>query len=179
MTTTPMSATPRTTSGPGSRLRVGVGARVPAGARSFSGPVEVEGQAWLDREWSSQPLSENQTGWDWFSLSFDGGARLMGFRLRQTDGVPFTAATWIAPDGTPTPYPDGAFMAEPLAKTRVADRDVPTEWRIRLPERGIDITARALNPRAWMDTAFPYWEGPVRFDGTHEGRGYLEMTGYE
>jgi predicted secreted hydrolase len=29
-----------------------------------------------------------------------------------------------------------------------------------------------------MSTAFPYWEGPIRFDGTHAGVGYLEMTGY-
>ncbi|MEQ4603253.1 MAG: lipocalin family protein, partial [Pseudomonas amygdali] len=24
----------------------------------------------------------------------------------------------------------------------------------------------------------PYWEGPVRFSGSQEGVGYLEMTGY-
>jgi len=23
-----------------------------------------------------------------------------------------------------------------------------------------------------------YWEGPLRFSGSHTGRGYLEMTGY-
>jgi len=25
----------------------------------------------------------------------------------------------------------------------------------------------------------PYWEGPVHVSGSHAGRGYLEMTGYE
>jgi predicted secreted hydrolase len=30
-----------------------------------------------------------------------------------------------------------------------------------------------------MDTAFPYWEGPVTITGSHRGRGYLEMTGHE
>ncbi|WP_299442525.1 lipocalin family protein, partial [uncultured Rhodospira sp.] len=25
----------------------------------------------------------------------------------------------------------------------------------------------------------PYWEGPVRITGSHGGRGYLEMTGYD
>ncbi|MEM6391039.1 MAG: lipocalin-like domain-containing protein, partial [Pseudomonadota bacterium] len=63
------------------------------------GPVEITGTAWLDREWSSQPLSENQSGWDWFSLSFDSGEKMMGFQLRQRDGSAYTAATWIAPDG--------------------------------------------------------------------------------
>ena len=52
-------------------------------------------------------------------------------------------------------------------------------WRVRLPERGVDVTVEALNPRAWMATSFPYWEGPIRVTGTHEGHGYLEMTGYE
>jgi predicted secreted hydrolase len=28
--------------------------------------IAVSGQAWLDREWSSQPLAADQTGWDWF-----------------------------------------------------------------------------------------------------------------
>jgi len=46
------------------------------------GPVTVTGTAWLDREWSSQPLSETQDGWDWFSLQFEDGARMMGFGLR-------------------------------------------------------------------------------------------------
>jgi predicted secreted hydrolase len=29
-----------------------------------------------------------------------------------------------------------------------------------------------------MATSFPYWEGPIRFKGSHSGVGYLEMTGY-
>jgi predicted secreted hydrolase len=143
------------------------------------GEIPVTGNAWLDREWSSQPLGPTQTGWDWFSLSFDTGEKLMGFRLRDTAAPDFTAATWIAPDGTPTPYPDGAFLAEPLAETTVAGREVPTRWRVTLPDRGLDATVEALNPQAWMDTAFPYWEGPISISGSHTGRGYLEMTGYE
>ncbi|KQI70165.1 iron ABC transporter permease [Loktanella sp. 3ANDIMAR09] len=143
------------------------------------GDVPVTGTAWLDREWSSQPLGDNQTGWDWFSLSFDDGAKMMGFRLRQTDDQNFTSATWIDADGTATPYSDGAFNAAPLATTTVAGRDVPTQWQVTLPDRGIDVTVAAINPQAWMDTSVPYWEGPVTVTGSHDGQGYLEMTGYE
>lgn len=141
------------------------------------GEVAVEGRAWLDREWSSQPLAADQEGWDWFSLHFDDGAKMMGFRLR--GARPFTYATWIAPDGTAEPVPPGQLQLEPLESERVAGRDIPVHWRLRLPGRGLDITARALNPQSWMDTAFPYWEGPVRVSGSHAGRGYLEMTGYD
>src|SRR5467141_4152054 len=49
-------------------------------------PVEVTGQAWMDREWSSQPLASDQTGWDWFSLHLNESEKLMLFRLRQKDG---------------------------------------------------------------------------------------------
>jgi len=48
-----------------------------------------------------------------------------------------------------------------------------------LPDQDVDLTIRALNPNAWMDLSIAYWEGPVRASGSHEGRGYLEMTGYE
>ena len=140
------------------------------------GPVAVTGQAWLDREWSSQPLAADQTGWDWFSLSFDGGEKLMGFVLRGNEA--FTSGTWIGADGVAVPLEPGALQAEPLERFTVAGREVPVGWRLRLSERGLDVTLQALNPGAWMATSVPYWEGPVRVTGSHTGRGYLEMTGY-
>lgn len=143
------------------------------------GPMPVTGTAWLDREWSSQPLSQTQDGWDWFSLQFTDGARLMGFGLRDRAGSVYTSATWITSDGDTTAYPDGALRLTPLERTEVAGRDVPTEWRVELPDRGLDITTVPLNPQSWMDVSVTYWEGPIRFSGSHEGRGYLEMTGYE
>lgn len=143
------------------------------------GSVAVSGQAWLDREWSSQPLSEDQSGWDWFSLHLDGGEKLMGFRLRGESSGTYTAATWIAPDGSAWSYPDGAFSAEPLDDAVVEGRRVPSRWRVRLPDRSLDVEVEAINPQAWMATRFPYWEGPVSVEGSHAGRGYLEMTGYD
>lgn len=143
------------------------------------GSVEVTGQAWLDREWSSQPLSDDQNGWDWFSLHLDDGTKLMGFGLRSTRGDHFTSATWIDPAGETEPYGNGALELTPLETSRVAERDIPTRWRLRLKDRGLDLEIAAVNPQAWMGTNIAYWEGPVRVTGSHQGRGYLEMTGYE
>ena len=142
------------------------------------GAVAVTGSAWLDREWSSQPLSETQSGWDWFSLNFDDGAKLMAFGLRDTEGGHYNSATWIAPDGTPTPYGDGSVTLTPLGEADVAGRDIPVRWRVELPDEGLNVTTEPLNAQAWMGTLFPYWEGPVTVSGSHSGRGYLEMTGY-
>ncbi len=142
-----------------------------------AGDVAVTGRAWLDREWSSQPLADDQQGWDWFSLSFDSGDKLMGFVLRGASD--FTAGTWITEQGATTALADGAFQATPLAWHEVAGREVPVEWQVRLPEQGLDATVTAINPDAWITTSVPYWEGPVTISGSHTGTGYLEMTGYE
>lgn len=143
------------------------------------GEVLVTGTAWLDREWSSQPLAANQTGWDWFSLSFDDGSKLMTFRLRQNDGEFYASATWIDADGKSKTLEDGAVTATPLALTTVAEREVPTRWALQIPGQAVNIVVDALNPKAWLTTAVPYWEGPVTISGSHTGAGYLEMTGYE
>ncbi|WP_339642199.1 lipocalin-like domain-containing protein [Jannaschia helgolandensis] len=141
------------------------------------GPVSVTGKGWLDREWSSQPLEADQEGWDWFSLYLNNGARLMAFSLRGGEG--FHYASYIAADGTMSPYYGDALIAEPLETATVAGRNVPVRWRLALPDRGIDLTVDAVNPDSWQATLFPYWEGPVTATGTHTATGYLEMTGYE
>jgi len=142
------------------------------------GDINVEGNAWLDREWSSQPLSENQLGWDWFSLSLDNGAKLMGFQLRQTDGLNFSSSSWIEPDGSITSYGYNKFVAEPVKESNVYDKKIPTEWRLKLKDQNLDVIVKALNPNSWMNLSIPYWEGPVAVSGSHSGLGYLEMTGY-
>jgi predicted secreted hydrolase len=136
----------------------------------------VTGRAWLDREWSSQPLAADQDGWDWFSLRLPSGAALMLFRLRHTDGGHFLSGSWIAPDGTTEVVLAADIALTPLAHAEVAGRMVPTRWRIEVRSRGVDQVLTPLNQDAWMDTSFAYWEGPVQGDAG--AIGYLEMTGY-
>lgn len=143
-----------------------------------SGPVPVTGQAWLDREWSSQPLAPSQAGWDWFALHLESGEKVMIYRLRDSDGPDFTPGTWIDADGTPHPAPDGEITLTPLATAHVAGHTLPVRWKVRWPARGLDVTATALNTQSWTGTTVSYWEGPIRFSGSHSGVGYLEMTGY-
>src|SRR5471030_1269279 len=138
----------------------------------------VSGPAWLDREWSSQPLSASQTGWDWFSVHLDNGEQVMLFRLRQKNGAPYITGTWIAADGSTQLLNDKDIRLGPLDTTQVAGHSMPTRWSVKIPGKGLDITVAALNPRAWMDLQIPYWEGPVTLSGSHGGTGYLEMTGY-
>jgi predicted secreted hydrolase len=140
-------------------------------------PVDVTGMAWLDREWSSQPLASDQSGWDWLSLHFNSGDKLMLYRMRQTDGQHYGSGKWIAPGKTEL-LASADISMTPLAFTGIEKRKIPTTWRIAIPRMALSIECTPLNARSWMGTSFPYWEGPIRFAGSHTGVGYLEMTGY-
>jgi len=141
-------------------------------------PADVTGQAWLDREWSSQPLASDQSGWDWLSLHLATGDRLMLYRMRQTDGHHYGSGKWFARDGSTTLLATSDITMTPLAFTEIEGRKIPTRWRIAIPRLAFAIDCAPLNPRSWMGTSFPYWEGPISFTGSHTGLGYLEMTGY-
>jgi predicted secreted hydrolase len=140
--------------------------------------TQVSGRAWMDREWSSQPLGSDQKGWDWFALHFDGGAKLMLYRMRSVRATPYLFGNWIDASGASSPLAREDIAIEPLETTPIADRDMPIRWRIRIDSRGVAIETQPLNPRSWMGTDPAYWEGPIRFSGSHKGEGYLEMTGY-
>jgi predicted secreted hydrolase len=144
--------------------------------------IPITGQAWLDREWSSQFLQADQAGWDWFALHLDSGEKLMLFRLRgQADDADYRHGVLIAPDGATTALPPAEIGMDVLQTTTVAGRDLPLHWRIRLPTIGRDLEVKALHPRQWMEVDFAYWEGVVLATGAgpgNSGRGYLELTGY-
>jgi predicted secreted hydrolase len=138
----------------------------------------VTGTAWLDREWSTEPLLEGQEGWDWVALHLADGQRVMVAQMRQETG-PFRAGTWIEADGRHRPLDPDEIEMTPLAHAEVDGRMVPVEWHVAVPTEGLAVDIAALNPQSWMGTTIPYWEGPVSLSGSHAGRGYLEMTGYE
>jgi predicted secreted hydrolase len=140
--------------------------------------IDVSGIAWMDREWSSQPLASDQTGWDWLSLHLSSGDKAMLFRLRQRDGRNYFAGNWITSDGRSEQLAPDAISLEPLGFTAIFNRRLPTRWRVRVPSRGLAVETTPLNPNSFMGTRFPYWEGPMTFAGDQSGVGYLEMTGY-
>ncbi|OZB19564.1 MAG: carotenoid 1,2-hydratase [Marinobacter sp. 34-60-7] len=133
----------------------------------------VQGKGWFDREWSSQFLKAGQQGWDWFALHLDSGDKLMAFRLRDDQGG-YQAGTWIPAVGEPVPLGQQDFALEPLDRSG----EVPVRWRLRLPAQSLDIQVTAPTGDYFNNGLFPYWESPVRVDGSHTGVGYMELTGY-
>jgi predicted secreted hydrolase len=148
--------------------------------------TSLKGTAWLDREWSSQPLAPNQAGWDWFSLHFNDGYALMVYQLRHTDGKHWLSGSWIVPKGVSQTLKAEDIILKPhtlssievlKAKQRTPIR-LPLEWTIELPKLNKRWQITTPYPNQWMAAQFPYWEGVVEVDGGKSGRGYMELTGY-
>jgi predicted secreted hydrolase len=155
--------------------------------RSF----EVRGTAWLDHEWSTSALSEDQVGWDWFSLQLTDARgepwELMLYRIRRQDGTasPTSEGSWVAPDGTSRRIAWEKTELETLDHWTSPDSGAvyPSGWRIRVPDEGLDLTVRPLLRNQELDLSVRYWEGAVETEGTKvgetvTGRGYVELTGY-
>jgi len=144
----------------------------------------VTGEAWLDREWSSNFLSPGAVGWDWTGLNFDDGGAMVAFRIRGQDGNALWAGGSLRrPDGTIRRFEPGDVAFETTGEWRSPRTDalypVRQTLRIRLPEgeRVLPLTPmfedQELDGRSG---GLPvYWEGAVTVPG---GRGYLELTGY-
>ena len=146
--------------------------------------IPVSGDAWLDREWSSQFLQHGQIGWDWFSLHLESGEKLMLFQVRQQPGQGgdnFLHGKLMAADGSTTALDPGRIQLIPLPKTRLAGRDLPLHWRVSLPQIDREFEIQPVVQDQWMDVDFPYWEGAVIVSGNepgNRGEGYMELTGY-
>ncbi|MEM6910225.1 MAG: lipocalin-like domain-containing protein [Verrucomicrobiota bacterium] len=143
----------------------------------------VSGEVWLDREWGSNQLASNQVGWDWFSLQFANGDSLMLYQLRQSDGSadPMSSGTWIPREGEPIHLKKNDFDLLPRRtwKSPRTEGEYPIDWTLRVPSQGVDLEVKAVFPaQELVLEPIGYWEGVVKAKGSHEGEGYLEMTGY-
>jgi predicted secreted hydrolase len=144
--------------------------------------TDVSGLGWLDREWSSQPLAPDQPGWDWFSLHLDDGNALMVYQLRTTSQPNTINGVWVTATGEATPLKTDDVVLQSRSnvsiETQAGARALPLSWEIRVPSKGVDIQVTAPKAEHWLDTLFPYWEGPVNVTGSHSGIGFMELTGY-
>jgi predicted secreted hydrolase len=149
--------------------------------------VTLSGSGWYDREWSSQPLAQNQQGWDWFSLHLDDGNKLMLYRLRNDGNDNWLSGSWINKDGQKR-----HLSGEEIEMTAISTRAVnvgnnrqiklPLKWKIKLPALNREWRVKPLYDQQWLSTRFAYWEGVVLVqdaDGRPSGVGYMELTGYD
>jgi len=169
--------------------------------------TRLSGNAWLDREWSSQALAQNQKGWDWFSLHLNDGSKLMVYQLRHAaenkleddfrskEGLStneFTSESWISGSWIDTTGEVTHLGKDDIKLRSISARQIktkksrlitlPLDWSINLPTLNRSLTIKPLYDQQWLATSFPYWEGVVLVtDDMNQsvGNGYMELTGYQ
>ena len=149
----------------------------------------VEGNSWMDREWSSSALDKDQAGWDWFALQLDDGRDLMLYRLRGPDGhTSFALGTLVDQDGNGRTLPPEAWSLKPLEhwSSPGTEAEYPVRWQLIVPGEGIDLVLDAILPQQENQSrrsGVHYWEGamtahPAGRPEETVGRGFVELTGY-
>jgi predicted secreted hydrolase len=149
-------------------------------------PLQVQGLAWLDREWGSGSLGPQETGWDWFGLQLGDGSCLMFYALRDRDGAEdaFSAGTWVDAQGKARPLARSDLRIEVLGHwTDSQGARYPSGWRLSAPALGLSLTVHPILADQELMTSPRYWEGAVDVAGSRAGRavtgrGYVELVGY-
>ncbi len=148
---------------------------------------EVSGSSWLDREWSTSTLSEDQGGWDWFSIQMNDNTEIVYFQLRYKDGsvYPYNEGLIVSSDSTTTKLDTGDIVLTVLNTWKSTTGVVyPIKWQAEVVPLGKTLIIEAAFNQQELDLSTRYWEGAVNIydeQNTDEiiGTGYLEMTGYE
>jgi predicted secreted hydrolase len=146
----------------------------------------ASGFSWMDREWSTSALSEDQKGWDWFALQLDDNTEIMYYQMRKNDGSPdvFSNGVLVDETGKSQLIKKDNVDLKVIDYWESTDREkYPSGWRLNISEKEIDLTITPAIKNQLMDVAVRYWEGSVRIEGTRSGskitgRGYVELTGY-
>jgi predicted secreted hydrolase len=149
--------------------------------------VEVEGQAWMDREWGTSALSAGVVGWDWFALHLSDGRSLMYYRLRDENGgaAPFSSGMLVDASGIGRSLGVGDVRLEPLEwwTSDVSGVQYPVRWRLDIPSEALQLEVEPYLQNQELNLSVRYWEGAVRAVGAAGGArleadGYLELAGY-
>ncbi|MFQ3630585.1 lipocalin-like domain-containing protein [Roseiflexus sp.] len=155
---------------------------VTGAVRTGTSTHQVSGLSWMDREWSTSALGEDQVGWDWFALHLDDGRDLMFYRLRLRNGGidPFSKGVLVSADGAARRLNADDVLVEPLDEwtSPRSGATYPARWRLRVPAEAIDLTLTPLLADQELPVTVVYWEGAVSISGSAGGSGYIEMTGY-
>jgi predicted secreted hydrolase len=140
--------------------------------------VEVTGNAWFDHEWTSQYLSPLAQGWDWFSIHFDDGAKLMLFNMRHEQAEDYWSGTLVTTNGDVVHLNEQDIQGKVTKMHKVKGRLLPLYWSIQVPKQQIDIQIAPMQTKQWNPGIFSYYEGGTVISGSHSGVGFIELTGY-
>jgi predicted secreted hydrolase len=163
--------------------RLQTSGHVTLGGKTWS----VTGQSWMDKEFGSNQLGQDQVGWDWFSLQLHDQREIMLYILRGQNGtVDFARGTIVQADGRTVYLDRDAFRVTVHQhwKSPQTSSRYPSAWTLSIPREGLDFVVvpklADQENRSRLLPTMHYWEGAVEIleQDRPIGNGYVELTGY-
>jgi len=156
-------------------------------------PIEVGGTSWMDHEFFTHSIGEEQVGWDWLSVQLEDDTELMLYQLRRKDGSadPFSSGTYVDAQGNSVHLTAADFRLVSTGETwtsGVTGAKYLVSWSMEIPKLGLKLATttrlKSQELAGGSKLAPSYWEGAIAIVGTRgdasvRGVGYLEMTGYD
>lgn len=150
------------------------------------------GSAWMDREFGTWEPTENQKGWDWFSVQLNNGCELMCYQLRNSrnEASPHSSGTFVNELGEFTHLTSDDFTIEPTDTWTSPHTGAvyPSGWKLRVPKMELELDVTPVMRDQELDTRgttmIVYWEGACEVSGNAggaaaDGRAYVELVGYD
>jgi predicted secreted hydrolase len=143
----------------------------------------VRGEVWFDHQWGD--FEASRVRWNWFALQLADGADLMIYELFDRQGTPLMRMGTYAKAGVATALGASDFKANAQGTWKSASTGVvyPMDWTIAVPGKGVLVKLKPVSRNSQFDaratTLNVYWEGPVMVVGSPDGKGFVEMSGYE
>jgi predicted secreted hydrolase len=148
----------------------------------------VEGNSWFDREWATNQLTPEQSGWNWFAIQLSDGSDMMLYQMRLKRGGIDSHSTgkWVAPGGTTVDFGAEGFQLKPEKYwvSPASKANYPVGWNLTVPRLNLDLEITPALEDQELNLGIVYWEGSIRLKGQRagkpvEGVGYMELTGYQ
>lgn len=150
------------------------------------------GSSWMDREFGTWTPTENQKGWDWFSIQLDNDTELMCYQLRNsTNGIsPYSSGVFIKKSGEYSTLENDDFTIEPTGywKSPRSKATYPSGWKISVEKFDLEVKVNPVLQDQELDTRgttmIVYWEGACEVSGKAgdkkvSGNAYVELVGYD
>jgi predicted secreted hydrolase len=106
--------------------------------------LDVEGLAWMDREWSTAAVGKDLAGWDWFALQLEDGREMNVLPSPPGDGTAHPESAGVVVDargGTRALAPGGVrLVATGIWRSRRTEVEYPAGWRLTDITGGLELT---------------------------------------
>lgn len=141
--------------------------------------VKVQGVAWLDKEWGNHLIADRSLRWDSFNIHLEDGRALSITQYHNPQNLRYISGLIAGNDGQKATISNDEVRIYPLEQNRLLNgRQLPLRWVIEIPKLHISLITKTLNNELWLPFWIPSWEGPIEVTGSHQGVGFMQLTGY-